>query len=281
LPALGIRGLTRDYRLEAADGEMLRPIGALECSPLMPDRDLDPLAIAVTSQSGFLGLTLPDGEDVRGSASHVINAWYDFVNREMGDVHAGTAFVPAALVSGSKGRVLLVGGRRSARSTLVLDLLTRGFAVEGDDHALVDWGVVVMRPRRLHAPPDAIRRVPQAAPLIEEAPRVEGWFGQAVAAVDPSLPGRPWTIRKGPVAHVVFLEPNPGGRSVMGPISSDTAFSRLLSLALMPETGVALALAKLRALAVSAPAFVLSLGDLDGAHRHLSHLLGIAEGAMS
>lgn len=41
----------------------------------------------------------------------------------------------------------------------------------------------------------------------------------------------------------------------------------------MPEAQVPMALAKLRSLAVSTPAYRLSLGDLDGANRHLSRLL--------
>jgi hypothetical protein len=59
----------------------------------------------------------------------------------------------------------------------------------------------------------------------------------------------------------------------MGRISTDTALALLLALARMPEAQVPIALAKIRGLATSAPSYRLSLGDLDGAIRHLSRLL--------
>ncbi|MCZ8314315.1 hypothetical protein [Phreatobacter sp.] len=270
---LVVRSLTRDYRLVAEGEASLGPLAALECRPHLPDRDLPLVNVPVACESGFLAMTLPDGQRVKGDAHHIIESWNQFLNRDTGRSHPGTAFVPAGSVIGDGGRILLVTGSPGDRSTLMLDLLARGHRVEGDDHALVDWSSVTMRPRRLHAPADLASRMSHGAYLLEGAPRFSGWHRQVSFAVDPSLPGQPWTITTGPVARLVFVEPNFGGRSVMGRMSPDAALARLLALALMPESQVPIALAKLRGLAVSTPAHALSLGDLDGAYRHLSRLL--------
>jgi len=273
LQPIGIRSLTCDYRLVADGGACLEALAALECSPVLPARDAPLVTLPVARESGFLAMTLPDGQRVRGDAHHLVESWHQFLNRDTGRSHPGTAFVPAGSIIGERGRILLVSDHRAGRSTLMLDLLARGYRIEGDDHVLVDWNSVMMRPRRLHAPADLADRVPHGAHLLEGAPRFSGWHGQISFAVEPSLPDQPWSITSGPVAGLVFVEPNFGGRSVMGRISTDTALALLLALARMPEAQVPIALAKLRGLATSAPSYRLSLGDLDGAIRHLSRLL--------
>ncbi|QCK87807.1 hypothetical protein E8L99_19630 [Phreatobacter aquaticus] len=268
MPPLRARSLTHEYRLHAS-AAVLAVLAAIECSPDIADAALAPVDITVDCADGFLSLNLPDGHRIRATAQQAVNEWRRFALRQIGASHPGHAFLPAASIIGPQGRFLLIGDQRCGRTTLALHMLMRGYQVEGDEHALIDWGGIIMRPSRMFAAPDLARLVPAAGELFVKAPKQYGWSGQETAAIDPSLPGRPWRIQKGPVAGLIVLELNSGGRSVLGRLSPDNMFARLMALALMPDEGVALAVARLRALVMAVPAGLLSLGDLDGAAWHI------------
>lgn len=273
MPTFRACSLTHDYRLSSTSPVMLEAIAAAECSPRMPDSALEPCDLDVENRFGFIAIRFPDGVEAKGNALHVVQAWQDFLSRQAGLTHAGQAFVPAASVIGARGRLLLVGGKRSGRTTLALDLLMRGYDVEGDTYALVAGRSVMMAPSRFFAADDIRALVPAVSGLVDAAPKQRGWHGQEASAIDPSLPDRPWTIRRGGVAGLVFLEPNLGGASVMGRISPDAALSRLMALAMMPEAGVALAAARLRSLTIETPAYRMSLGDLESAAWHIGRAM--------
>jgi hypothetical protein len=274
LPTLRARSLSREYRLHSACAEGLGRLSPIECSPDIGGAVLDPIDIAVDECDGFQSLAVPDARPAKGTPVQIIVEWRRFLLRQAGRDHAGLAFLPAASIIGRDGRVLLVGGQRSGRTTLAVQMLMRGFAVEGDDHTLVDWGAIIAHPSRIFAASDLPRLVPAAGALFEAAPKQRNWSGEMFAAIDPTLPGRPWRIDKGPVTRLIFLELNSGGRSVLGPLSPELAFARMMSLALMPDDGVALAAARLRGLAMAVPASALSLGDLDGAAWHIERATG-------
>lgn len=273
MPSFRALSLSHDYRLSFPSPAFREAVASIECSPHMPDSTLEPCDVQVEERSGFIAMRFPDGVEARGNALHVVQAWQDFLSRQAGRTQAGHAFVPAASVIGATGRVLFVGGKRSGRTTLALDLLMRGYDVEGDTYALIDGRSVIMVPSRLFAADDIGSLVPAIRGLAEMSPRQRGWHGQEAFAIDPSLPGRPWTIRRGGVRSLVFLEPNLGGSTVMGRMSPDAALTRLMALAMMPEAGVALAAARLRSLTIETPAYRMSLGDLESAAWHIGRAM--------
>ena len=83
------------------------------------------------------------------------------------------------------------------------------------------------------------------------------------------MTGMPWQVTEGPIEHIVFVEPNFGGSSVMSELSRDEAFARLLETVYMPATNRGAAAARLKVLSRGAKAWRLQAGDPDQAVRHL------------
>src|SRR5207253_2106365 len=111
--------------------------------------------------------------------------------------HAAWAMIHGATVMVGGKRLLLIGDKGQGKSTLALYLLTRGHAVEGDEHLAVGNETVFTRPRALRIKPGTLALMQGLPEAIYRAPRIETWDGLSVHAVDPSLFGRPWRIAEG------------------------------------------------------------------------------------
>jgi hypothetical protein len=113
--------------------------------------------------------------------------------------------------------------------------------------------------------PGSLPLVPRLAQAVLRSPVVQNPIEGRVYAVDPEVAGRPWRIGGGRADHLVFLDPNHGGRSAMSPVSRDEAFSVLAAHCLLPPTDQAAAAGRLRRLAQAAQGWRLSLGSLKDA----------------
>jgi hypothetical protein len=113
---------------------------------------------------------------------------------------SGWARVHAATVDLDGARVLVVGPSGAGKTTLATRLLLDGADVQGDESVLVRRGDSLAVPRALHLKPGADRVLPELAGVLPALPVV----GE-VTVLDPARVGRPVTLRRAPVAHVVLL----------------------------------------------------------------------------
>lgn len=111
--------------------------------------------------------------------------------------------------------------------------------------------------------------IPTLSDQILAAPSATDWMGNRVFACRPSLCGVPWEIAERPIEHLVFIEPNFGGSSVLSTLPNDEAFARLLKTAFLPAEQLGKAAARLKMLSVDARTWRLQAGDLNQAVWHL------------
>jgi hypothetical protein len=222
---------------------------------------------------GFYRLALPASGVVEGTAFHLLDMIHRVVFTSFIEEVPGAPLLHAASVRVDGVPILLVGAKGSGKTTLVLHLMERGYGVEGDEHVAVRETDFVTRPRTLRVKASSSRFAPALARRIRRAPSIADWNGTLIYAVSPAIGGKPWRIAPMRAPQIVFLEPNHGGHTVAKPISVDRAFSRLLAHCLLPDAKGPAA-ARLRRVAREAQAWEMSLGELEGAERHL---IAIAE----
>jgi hypothetical protein len=185
----------------------------------------------------------------------------------------GWTLVHGAVLRAGANRLLVTGDTGTGKSTLALHMLLRGYAVEGDELALVRDGRVVSLPRRFRVKPGTLRVVPELVGLVADAPHVEQ-DGTGVRAFDPREAGYRWSLELGPVDALVLAEPNHGEGSFVREITPFGAFPRLLGQVYRVEDSP-----ELRSRAVETisrltrgPTFELLLGELGEAERALASL---------
>lgn len=272
--AIVVRTLAREYRLACADASIANELGFMAIDPEIAGVELKPVAVAVTSDQGFLRMELPGDVPVEGTSVHLLAVLHRAIRNDVLQSEPGSPLIHGAtLVHPSRpdARILVVGRKESGKTTLMLKLIAEGFAVEGDEHLVVRAEDVIARPRTLRVKSGSLTLVPEFASLIESMPWVSAWEGHRIYSVPPRIGGAPWIIRPGAVEHIVFLDSNFGGRSMLKPLATGEAFRRLVADTLLPDAAVGQSMARLRRLTVEARAWCLSLGDLDGAVRHLKH----------
>lgn len=172
-------------------------------------------------------------------------------------VHAGCA-------DGPGGRFLVVGERGSGKTTLLTRLMFEGFAVRGDELALLHAGDVVPFPRRFRLRPATGRLVPQLACVPGAlAPEADAWGG--ITFVDPTDVGAEWRIDAAPVRAVFFLTAGHDGGSHLAPCPRVEAAQLLMTQSRQPAAGASRWLDDACALVGSALCYRLVVGNLDQA----------------
>jgi len=170
---------------------------------------------------------------------------------EFTKIHAGCA--------SWRGRQLLaVGPPRSGKTTLMARLLYEGFAVSGDELALVRAGQALAYPRRFGVRPQTLSLVPQMAFLAGKTPS-----GSEAVVVDPAELGFDWTIAPAPVDAVFFLEPNHGGRTHLRPCPQYLMAQRIMSQSTPPDAGRRAWIRDVCGILNPARCYTLRVGDLD------------------
>lgn len=269
MPTVLIRTFRHEFAVSCPDEETAAGIAFARATPDMPGRQLSSAGIVVERRGAFYRMRTPDGWLAEGTLSHIVHRLHHFLFTTISKEVGSAPLLHAATVRVGEQRVLLVAHKATGKSTLTARLLSDGFAVEGDENAVVLGRTVMARPRTLRIKGSSIHLLPSLREEILSSPSIRDWDGRHIYSVEPSVNGRPWQIEEGKAAAVIFLQPNHGGRSVMTGISERESLRRALEGSLLPEKGRAFAAANLRTLVSNATCYQLSLGDLDNAVWHL------------
>jgi hypothetical protein len=269
-----LRTLSHEYRLHLPSALGRERFAFLITDPVIEGLPLEVVDIPIEETQGFYRLELPSGKLVEGTSTHCIDVFHGLMIADLLKSHTGHPTIHAASVVIGGKRLLIAGGKGAGKSTLALYLLSRGHEVEGDEHLVILGDKVVARPRTLRIKPDTFRLLKGLPPAVQTTPFYPTWHGAPLHAVSPALFGRPWRISPGRLDAIVFAEANHGGRSLATPLPANDAFARLVANAYFLKSGIAQMAGRLRALAVSIPAYKLRLGDLTSAEWHLKTLVG-------
>ncbi len=239
----------------------------------MPGIALAPVDIEIPVVRGLGQLRLPTGVVMEGSAIHIVNKLHQLFAFRLADEIPGAALIHGATFKGRLGRIVLIGEKGSGKTTLSLHMLAAGYEIEGDEHIAVFEQDALTRPRNLRIKEGSLSLIPGLRDQVLAAPALPHPDGGLVYSWAPQIAGRPWTIERGPISALVFIESNHGGHSVMQPLRVDQAFAHLMKNVAIADAGMLLCVARLRMLVARAASWRLSLGSPASAERHLSRLL--------
>ena len=164
-------------------------------------------------------------------------------------------------------RMLLVGTEGAGKTTLTLNLMMRGYEIEGDENVFIDIPGVIARPRALRVKERALAHVPEIADRIAAAPFMTDFYGRKIYNLDPRLLGKRWQIQQGAVDFVLLLRANHGGASSIRRLGPLAAAREVMAEVGFPATRKGRAVAALSGLTARAQAFDLSLGETREALR--------------
>lgn len=171
-----------------------------------------------------------DGGDLLVEARtprQVLDATFARVHRRAFELAAlaGWVRVHGAVVRVDGARLAVIGAAGAGKTTLALQVLASGGAVEGDESFVVRSGVVVAVPRRFHVKPGTAALVPAANDWIRRAPTLGG--DPPLQLVDPTDEGLPWHLPVAPLDHVVLVVRG-AGPSVLERASGERAVPLVL-----------------------------------------------------
>jgi hypothetical protein len=167
-------------------------------------------------------------QDVQFDSWSVLNALYRRVQEDALAAWPRAAVAQAITGTWRDERFMVVGESLRDRSSLALRLLSHGAAVEADDLAILQDGVLTAYPRPLRVfGPDA--PLPPGSPSREELPSVDEGSGRGPWALDLAAAGVEWRISTGPVERIVLLEANYGGQTRLTPVSRGDALRIVMS----------------------------------------------------
>jgi hypothetical protein len=269
LHSVVIRTLSRELRLHTGSDEVFATLSFLGADPLMPAGERPSVDLVVEPIGKFYRIEPPGRDSVEGSPDAILNGAFRLLAAWMiKDAH-DAPMIHAAIATIGGRRFAFLGDKGFGKTTLMLKLVEERVCVEGDEHALITADGAIPRPRRLHVKESSLAVVPSLSAAIRSSPWITDWMGNRIFACLPSLCGARWEITERPIQHLVFVEPNFGGSSLLSPLSREEAFARLLETAFMPPTLRGRAAARLRMLVLQAACWRLQLGNLDQALWHL------------
>jgi hypothetical protein len=256
--------LWHEVQVEACDETMLDHLALISHRAQHSFRPLAKVTISVRG-SRSAGFSVFDAGDLLAAVAtceEVVDIVFTRIHRRAAELASllGWLRVHGAVVGTDDGRVTLIGPSGSGKTTISMDLLSRGARVEADESFVVRGGEVIPVARRLHVQPGT-RDLLIDCSWLGDAPE----FGpEHVRIVDPTEHGFDWTIRRGPVGHVVVL------RRTEGPTTLEALpFERVLqevigqALPVLEPKGVVVSRAC--ELARSGPGYVLHAGpDREG-----------------
>ena len=279
--AVTLRTLGREYRLWAKHPATAEAFAFLDSVPEMPGRELEVINLEVEGAGPTFRMKLPDGSVGRGSREALINEFMRALGHFVEGETLASPILHAATASWRGVRGVFLGNRAFGKTTLMLRLLSEGFAVEGDELVVVGAEEAIVMPRRLHVKAGALPFVRQLAAAIRSSPSIRSEDDSPIYAVTPSIGGLPWRIEAGAIDHLYFIEPNHGGQSTVAPLKGDDAFGRLVCEAVMPTRRKGEAAARLRATALNSRCWSFGLGELDDAVHQLRRTFAKANVAAS
>jgi hypothetical protein len=245
----------------------------LTIAPEISGVDLERVDLVVDETPAGYRVVMPGGKVIEGNVEHVVGRIGLHALLTVEEEAPAAPIVHGASVWANDRRAVILGTKGTGKSTLAIHLLTKGIAVEGDEHVVVREHDVIARPRPISLKGGSLGLLPESVAQIIRACPSDEIEGVPLYIVAPSVLFPPWRIRAGGVDHLVFAEPNHGGESTIAPLTNEEAFSRLMADTWLPERQQSVAVARLRRLAFRAKCWRLRLGDLDAAERCIRQLL--------
>lgn len=264
-----VRTLSRELRLHTDSDEAFAGLSYVGADPIMPDATLAPVDLTIEPFGSFFRIEPPGHLAVEGSIDAIMNRVFRLLANWLPEDARGSPILHAAVAMIEGQRFVFLGDKGFGKTTLVLSLIEHGITVEGDEHVVVTPGGAITRPRRLHVKESSLDLVPSLRDAIRSSPSTTDWMGHRIYACLPSLRGARWQIAEGSIDHLVFVESNFGGSSILSPVLRDEAFARLLETTFMPSVQQGRAAVRLRKLCVDAGLWRLQAGNLGQAVRHL------------
>jgi hypothetical protein len=238
----------------------------MEIMPDMPGFNLRKVEIPLEIDQGYYRMRLAGDDVTEGSAGHILNRLHrlildDVLDGEKGCpiLHCGTLINPVD----PSGRIAIVGSKGHGKTTLMLSLLAQGFQMEGDEHLVLRANEVVARPRTLRVKTGSLDLVPSLAAALHASPSIEEWDGIHFYSFNPKSAGLNWAIAPGRLDHIIVLQANHGGRSVIHPLHPEVALKRVLGESIFPNQGKAVAFARFRSAILGVKCHCLRNGDLE------------------
>jgi hypothetical protein len=267
-----VRTLARDLHLHTDSDEAYAALSFAGADPRLPDGGRPTVDVAVERVGRFHEIAPPGQPATKGSLDAVLDAVFRLRSQWFFEDVRATPVLHAAMAMIAGRCFAFLGDKGFGKTTLMLKLIEDGLEVVGDEHILVGMSGAIARPRRLHVKETSLAVMPSLADTIRASPSTLDWLGTRIFACPPSAWGARWEIREGSIDHLVFVEPNFGGSSIVSPLSVETTFAQLLKSAFMPSGSIGGAAAILRTLAVRSKLWRMQFGDLDQATWHLQKL---------
>ena len=273
--AVTVRTLLRRIVLRSEDPEVMHALRYLECAPEIdgfPPRDLD---IRIESFRGRYRI-IEDGVAAREELTPqcVLHYLHQRVYVLSIEDQPQALLLHAGCLRRGDRRILLIGTEGAGKTTLTLNLMMRGYEIEGDENVFIDIPGVIARPRALRVKERALAQVPEIADRVAAAPFMTDFYGRKIYNLDPRLLGKRWQIRQGAVDFVLLLRANHGGASSIRQLGPLAAAREVMAEIAFPATGKGSAVAALSALTSRARAYDLSLGETREAVRLIDRLFG-------
>ena len=267
-----VRSIGSTVRFHCADEKLARTLSYLSAKP-----DMNPALCVVSDirtskeHNGFYDFESPYGGSP-GTASHLLARGHNILRRLLIEEAGSAPVIHGASILVSGKRFLLIADKGAGKTTLSLKALASGLVVEGDEHVAVWDDGVMARPRSLRVKQGTLRHVPELAKRVASSPAIKDWNGDSIYSFEPSTEEVQWRIAHGQVDFLVILQPNHGGLTSVDRMSKAGVFDRLLQNAYLPETGRALALARLHTLTSRTQTIEMRIGSLDAAIAYLRAL---------
>lgn len=160
---------------------------------------------------------------------------------------------------------ILCGEKYSGKSTLSLKLLYEGFCMVGDELVMLHDSKAVTFPRKMYLRHDSLDLVPEFQPIAEDLPFVFNERNAKMFAFDPLIIGRPWLIRPSPLAAIVYIEPDHGGRSRVRTSGKLEMTQHILTQSNAPLSPAVNWIGEITSAINQAETYILEFGDLDSA----------------
>jgi hypothetical protein len=249
--------------LQAADRAVADTIEYLSCTPDIAGPEPRDTVIRLEEFRNRLRIS-QDGVLIREVLD--AHAALEFLHIRLFEYSIGerpkAAVLHAACLRRHGRRLLLAGTKGAGKSTLALHLIHAGYEIEGDEHVFVDGANAVARPRACRVKEASLPHLPATmVEVIVASPCFRDYDGERIFNVDPRAFGPVWRIEEGRVDCVFVLRPNHGAFSSVRPMQPSGLVQFLISETGVRDTDRGGAIAPLAALASSARAFDLSLGD--------------------
>jgi hypothetical protein len=182
----------------------------------------------------------------------------------------GWVALHGGLVRVAGRRAVVVGQKGAGKTTLMMQLLVAGHAVEGDEQVLTRGGLAVALPRAFHVKPGTADLLPQLAPVLRRSPATALSDGTPIVAFDPVAAGFEAATSVAPIDVAVVLRRRDGSGAGVRPLTTVAAAEAVVAHALPYDDSRVHLLQACARLLATARGFEVRGGDLAATARQLA-----------